>query len=47
VAALRVVLSPAVLIVGEVAKRDEFSEIVKWLREQPVPAAGLGRPVFH
>lgn len=39
--ALRVVVSPAVLIVGEVARRGQFSEILRWLGEQPVPAAEL------
>jgi uroporphyrin-III C-methyltransferase len=31
--ALRVVMAPAVLIVGEVARRNEFSEILKYLGE--------------
>jgi uroporphyrin-III C-methyltransferase len=46
-AALRVVMSPAVLIVGEVARRDEFSEIVKLLRDQPVSTLKPESPAWQ
>ena len=46
-AALQAVVPPAILIVGEVARRDEFSEILKCLGQQPVPATELENPALQ
>lgn len=43
---LPTVLSPAVLLVGEVARRDQFPEILKWIGEQPVSGGELENPAF-
>jgi len=42
--ALRGVVAPAVLIVGEVARRADFPEILKLLARQPVPSPALESP---
>jgi uroporphyrin-III C-methyltransferase len=46
-AALRLVMSPAVLIVGEVARKDEFSEIVKMPRDQPISTLKPESPAWQ
>jgi uroporphyrin-III C-methyltransferase len=45
--AVRAVIPPAVLIVGEVARRHEFSEILSWLREQPSTNSELENPAWQ
>jgi uroporphyrin-III C-methyltransferase len=42
--AIRGVIPPAVLIVGEVASRKKISEILQLLTRQPAPSAALERP---
>jgi uroporphyrin-III C-methyltransferase len=42
--AIKGVVPPAVLIVGEVARRDEFSQILKFLARQPAVVPNLGHP---